>query len=296
MKPKLIVILGPTATGKSDVAVHLAQKYGGEVVSADSRQVYKGLDLGTGKITKSEMKRVPHHLLDVVSPKQQYTVTNFVQDTHKAIEQIYKNKRIPILVGGTGQYIDTLVHGLEVPNVPPNKKLRTQLEKQTAEKLFSLLQKKDSARAKTIDAHNKRRLIRALEIIEALGKVPVTKKKSVYTTLFIGLTLPKERLYKNIHKRLIKRLKLGLVAEVQNLHKHGLSWRRMEELGLEYRYLSRFLQKKTTRQEMLTQLEFEIQHYAKRQMTWFQRNKDIVWFNPKEPKKIQKTVQNFLTP
>ncbi|MCR4274873.1 MAG: tRNA (adenosine(37)-N6)-dimethylallyltransferase MiaA [Candidatus Campbellbacteria bacterium] len=296
MKPKLIVILGPTATGKSDVAVRLAQKYGGEVVSADSRQVYKGLNLGTGKVTEKEMRGIPHHLLDVVSPQQQYTVTDFVRDTKNVFVPIYRYKHIPILVGGTGQYIDTLVFGLQIPNVPPNKKLRMQLEKLSAEKLFSLLHKKDLARAKTIDRHNKRRLIRALEIVDTLGKVPKTKKKSLYSPLYIGLTLPKEKLHENIHKRLIKRLKLGLVAEVQDLHKHGLSWKRMEELGLEYRYISRFLQKKITKKEMLTQLELEIQHYAKRQITWFKRNKNILWFDPKKDvQNIEDTVKRFLT-
>ncbi|QQR82776.1 tRNA (adenosine(37)-N6)-dimethylallyltransferase MiaA [Candidatus Campbellbacteria bacterium] len=294
MKQKLIVILGPTATGKSDCAVTIAKKYNGEIVSADSRQVYTGLNLGTGKVTKKEMGGIPHHLLNVLSPKHQYTVADFVRDTHNAFVPIYRYKRIPILVGGTGQYIDTVVYGLQVPEVPPNKKLRTRLEKFSTEKLFSILEKKDSARAKTIDTHNKRRLIRALEIVDALGKVPRTKKKNLYSPLFIGLNLPKEKLQDNIHKRLIKRLRLGLIAEVQNLHKQGLSWKRMEELGLEYRYVSRYLQKKLTKQEMLVQLEHAIIQYAKRQITWFKRNEDIMWFKPTDTKKILKTVEHFL--
>jgi tRNA dimethylallyltransferase len=294
MKQKLIIILGPTATGKSDCAVTIAKKYNGEIVSADSRQVYTGLDLGTGKVTKKEMGGIPHHLLDVLPPKNQYTVADFVRDTHNAFVPIYRYKRIPILVGGTGQYIDTVVYGLQVPEVPPNKKLRTRLEKFSTEKLFSILEKKDSTRAKTIDIHNKRRLIRALEIIHALGKVPKIQKKTLYTPLYIGLNLPKEKLQNNIHKRLIKRLQLGLVAEVRNLHKQGLSWKRMEELGLEYRYVSRYLQKKLTKQEMLVQLEHAIVQYAKRQITWFKRNKDILWFEPTDTKKILKTVEHFL--
>ena len=189
MKPKILVILGPTATGKSDIAVHLAKKFDGEVVSADSRQVYRGLDIGSGKITKHEMKGVTHHMLNVVSPKNTYTAARFAYDANRIVEKILSKKKLPIIVGGTGMYIDALVDGVMFPEVPPNPLLRKKFEKKSTEDLFRLLKKKDSVRAKTIDKHNRRRLIRALEIVALLGKVPSQKKKSIFTPLHIGLLL-----------------------------------------------------------------------------------------------------------
>lgn len=294
-KPKLIVIVGPTATGKSGVGVLLAKKYNGEIISADSRQVYRSMHIGTGKITKKEMRGVPHHLLDVVSPKQQYSVARFVRDAHEVIGKILKKNRVPIVVGGTGLYIDALARGIVLPEVPPNLNLRAKLEKMTTEKLFTLLKKKDLRRAKNIDRHNRRRLIRALEIIEHSGKVPPPKTQSAYETLFIGLTLPQEQLYKKIHRRLFARMSRGMVAEVQKLHKNGVSWKELEEFGLEYRNIAQYLQKKTTKKKMLERLQKDIEHYAKRQMTWFKRFSDIHWLSPSEITKAKKLSQKFLT-
>lgn len=293
-KPKLIVILGPTATGKSALAVRLAKHIGGEVISADSRQVYRGMDIGTGKITKKEMRGVPHHLLDVASPKQQYSVARFVRDAKKAAVDIHKKKRIPIIVGGTGLYIDALSRGTSLPEVPPNLNLRAQLEKLTTEKLFALLKKKDSRRAHTIDRHNRRRLIRALEIVELLGKVPPAQTRSDFETLFIGLTLPQEQLRKKIHRRLSARMSRGMVAEVRKLHKNGVSWKKLEEFGLEYRNIAQYLQKKIPKQEMLLRLTKDIKHYAKRQMTWFKRHPDIHWFSLSDFEKIKVLSKKFL--
>lgn len=293
-KPKLIVILGPTATGKSDFAVRLTKHVGGEIISADSRQVYRGMNIGTGKITKKEMRAVPHHLLDVVSPKQQYSVAHFVRDAQKVIGKILKKNRVPIIVGGTGLYVDALTRGIVLPEVPPNMNLRARLEKMTTEKLFALLKKKDLRRAKTIDRHNRRRLVRALEIIEHSGKVPVPKTKSDFQTLFIGLTLPQEQLRKKIHRRLFARMSQGMVAEVKKLHKNGVSWRKLEEFGLEYRNIAHYLQKKMTKEEMLSRLQKDIEHYAKRQMTWFKRFSDIHWLSPDEITKAKKLSQKFL--
>jgi tRNA dimethylallyltransferase len=287
--PKIIVIVGPTASGKSDLAVKLAQQIngparnasrsdaGGEVVSADSRQVYKGLDIGTGKITKREMKGVKHYLLDVVSLKETYSVERFIKDADRAISEIIARKKVPIVVGGTGFYIDALVEGITLPEVAPNKTLREKLGKQSAEKLFTMLSKLDYARAQTIDKHNKVRLIRAIEIAKALGKVPKSKPKKRYDATYIGIKVDKETLAKRIHTRLHKRIKAGMIKEAENLHKKGLSYKRMRELGLEYRFLADFLEKKTSRKEMLEKLEIAINQYAKRQMTWFKRNQNIIW-------------------
>lgn len=294
-KPKLIIILGPTATGKSALAVRLAKHVRGEIISADSRQVYRGMNIGTGKITKKEMGGVPHHLLDVVSPTQQYSVARYVRDARKAITAILSQNHVPIIVGGTGLYIDALTRGLVLPEVPPNPKLRARLEKMTTEKLFALLKKKDPRRAVTIDRHNRRRLIRALEIIEAFGKVPVLQKQPEFQTLFIGLSLPQEKLNTKIHARLLSRMRQGMVSEVKKLHANGVSWKKLEGFGLEYKNIAQYLQKKMTKEEMLTRLSKDIEHYAKRQMTWFKRHPDIHWLSPNEFVKAKKLSQKFLT-
>lgn len=283
MRPKILIILGPTATGKSDLAVKLAKKMEGEVISADSRQVYKGLDIGTGKITKKEMAGVPHHLLDVADPKKQFSVVKYVEQAEKAIDQITSKNKLPIVCGGTGFYIEALVDGIVLPDVPPDKDLRKRLAKKSSGELFNMLKKLDGNRVKNIDPKNSRRIIRAIEIATALGKVPSIKKSPPkYDVLSIGLTLPDAELKKKIKIRLEKRLKEGMIGEAEKLHKNGLSWKRMNELGLEYRYLALYLQKKISLEEMRKKLETEIWRYAKRQMTWFKRDKRIRWLKSKE--------------
>lgn len=297
-KDKIITIMGPTASGKTSLAVEIARLVGGEIVSADSRQVYTGLDIGTGKVTKREMRGVPHHLLDVISPKRTMSVVQYERLATRVIRDIIKRKKVPIICGGTGLYIDAVLTTVSFPAVPPNQKLRKELEKLSAEKLFEKLLKLDPIRAKTIDAKNPRRLIRALEIASELGSVPIrTPTVERYDTLYIGLTLPQEELSERIHTRLLARMRRGMVAEVRKLHEQGLSWKRMESLGLEYRFLAQFLQNKVTRKEMLELLEIAICQYAKRQMVWFKRNKDIHWFRPTNhdsKEKIESLVKSFL--
>lgn len=279
-KPKIVVICGPTAVGKSDFAVNYALKHNGEVISADSRQVYTGLDIGSGKITKKEMKGVTHHLLDVASPKRVFTVSDFQKLGDQAVTEIFAKKKLPIICGGTGFYIDALVSGIILPEVKPNKELRMKIQVLSIEKLFKMLQKLDPARAKTIDSQNKVRLIRAIEIAKALGKVPKVKKFEKYNVDWIGLTLPDKILKERIKTRLLKRIKGGMVKEVARLHDKGVSWKRLESLGLEYKYLALFLQDKISKAEMTEILEKEIWHYAKRQMTWFKKNKEVRWRKP----------------
>ncbi len=293
---KMIVIVGPTATGKSDLAVYLARRFGGEVVSADSRQVYKGLDIGTGKITKREMSGIPHYLLDVASPKRVFTVTEYKSLAEKAIENIWRKGKLPILCGGTGFYIRAVIDDLALPEVPPNKKLRKRLEKKSVKELFAMLKKLDPRRAKEIDAKNPRRLIRAIEIAKYSGGVPELKLKprKDCEILEIGIDLPDKALKERIKKRLLARIKKGMVAEAKRLRENELSFGRMESLGLEYRYLARYLQGKITEKEMLAELEREIWRYAKRQRTWFKKDKRIKWFSTKDREKIKKEVGRFL--
>jgi tRNA dimethylallyltransferase len=277
-KPKVIVILGQTATGKSDLAVKIAKKVKGEIISADSRQLYKGLNIGTGKITKKEMQGIPHYLLDVANPKKKFSVAEYQKLTIRTMADICKRGHTPIICGGTGFYIDAVVNGTVLPEVPPNNKLRKSLSKKSAEELFKMLSKLDNARAKTIDKHNKVRMIRAIEIAKALGKVPKIKSVTLpYKFVKIGLWLPEKELKKKIAKRLLARIKIGMIKEAQNLKKNGLSLRRMKELGLEYRYLALYIENKTTKEEMIENLNREIYQYAKRQMTWFKRDKSIKW-------------------
>lgn len=305
-KQKLIIILGPTASGKSDLAVQLAQKLNGEIISADSRQVYKGLDIGTGKITKREMKGVPHHCLDIASPKKQISVAEYHVCAKHAIEKILQKKKIPILVGGSGMYIDAVIYGAPYPEVPPNPKLRKALEKKSIEDLFAILKKKDSARAKSIDRFNKRRLIRALEIIAATKKpIPPLQKIPRYHALFIGIKKSKKELEKRIDLRLKKRLQEGMIREVKNLVKKGVSSKRLYDMGLEYRHIAEYLRyrgmtrnktRKTAdvlKKELVEKLSRAIKQYAKRQTTWFRQYPKTHWL--KNKKEALRLSQKFLT-
>ncbi|PIS41098.1 MAG: tRNA (adenosine(37)-N6)-dimethylallyltransferase MiaA [Candidatus Kerfeldbacteria bacterium CG08_land_8_20_14_0_20_42_7] len=292
-KQRIIAIVGTNASGKSSLAISLARHAKGEVISADSRQVYKGLDIGSGKISKTEQRMVTHHLLDVISPKTTYAVSHFIADATTSIRQITQRKHIPIVCGGTGFWIDTLLFGKELPTVQPNKALRAKLEKQRTQTLFAKLQKKDPTRAKSIDRNNRRRIIRALEIISATKKpVQPIKTSLPYSILWIGVTHTTDSIKKRIHKRLMLRMRQGMVTEVRRLHASGISWKRLFEFGLEYRYISLYLQKKVSKKDMLKELEKEIYRYAKRQKTWFQRNKDIHWIT--SYREAEKLVKIFL--
>jgi len=241
------------------------------------------------------MRNVPHHLLDVANPKKDFNVAQYKKLAEQAVSKILAKGKLPIIVGGTGFYVESITEGIIIPDVAPNKKLRKKLDKKTTEELASILKKFDPKRYETIDTKNPRRLIRAIEIATALGKVPpLQKEKPVYKTLKIGLKLPEKILQKKIHSRLITRIRQGMVAEARRLRVQGLSWKRMEELGLEYRYLGRYLRGLLNKKEMVEELERQIRHYAKRQITWFKRNQKIKWFNPKDNRKIDLQVKNFL--
>ncbi len=294
-KPKIIVVVGPTASGKSDLAVRLSQKWNGEVVSADSRQVYKGCDIGTGKIMRDEMEGIPHHLLDVADPKNVFTVSDFKTIASKAIDDILEREKLPIVCGGTGFYIQALVDGIQLPDVPPDQKLRDALAPFTASALYEKLATLDPDFADIIDKHNPHRLIRAIEIASALGRVPLLVTNQIYNPLFIGIATDLYTLRDRIHERLNKRIEMGMTEETIQLHEDGLTYERMESLGLEYRYLARFLLGKITKDEMITQLENEIFQYAKRQLTWFKRNSHIKWFENDDRDAIDDAVRKHLS-
>ncbi len=292
--PKIIVILGPTSSGKSDVAIQLAQKFNGEIISADSRQVFKWLDIGSGKITPEEQKMVPHHLLDVVHPNDQFNASHFKKETDKIIANILIRKKNPILCGGTGFWIKSVVDNITYPKVKPNLKLREELEEKTTEELFEMLQKYDPERSKNIDAKNKIRLIRAIEICQTLGKVPKKQANPQYQTLQIGISWPKEKLNERIETRLKDRFALGMIQEVEQLHeKYGITWKRIEEFGLGYLWIAKYFQGEIKKDEIFEKVYQAEKNYAKRQMTWFQKDKRIIWLEKYAD--IEKEVGKFLS-
>ncbi|MDO8496505.1 MAG: tRNA (adenosine(37)-N6)-dimethylallyltransferase MiaA [bacterium] len=297
---KLIVIVGPTASGKSDLGIKIAKKFGGEIISADSRQVYRGMDIGTGKVTKKEQKMARHHLIDIASPKKQFTASDFNKLGQEALIDIASRSKIPIIVGGTGFYIDILLGRMTMAQVPPNLKLRKRFDKLSTKHLFKMLRKLDPQRAKAIDPYNKRRLIRALEIILTTKKPsPVIKyplSNNDYEILWLGVNPGKEKLAKNIKSRLEKRLDRGMAREVKDIHKQGISHKRLQKFGLEYKWISLYLQNKISYEEMKENLYRDIIRYSKRQMTWFKRNKEIHWLNPQasEKNEAERVVSTFL--
>ena len=268
-KLEVIVILGQTATGKSDLAVKIAKHVDGEIISADSRQVYKGLNIGSGKITEKEMKGVPHYLLDVANPKSKFTVVRFKKLAEQKIKEILARGKTPIICGGTGFYIDAVTKGVIFPEVPPDYKLRERLAIRNDRSLLLILKKLDPERAKNIDPKNKIRLIRAIEIAKYLGKIPhlATEPPSGLKFIKIGLYLPADKLKKKIEERVKKMFRQGLLNEIKKLKKSGISNKRLQELGFEYY--------NPTPEKVIKQTL----KYAKRQMTWFKRDREIKWFD-----------------
>ena len=310
-----MVILGPTASGKSAAAIGLAKKFNGEIISADSRQVFRGMDIGTGKVDGSwdagngalVSEGVPHYAIDITDPNEDFNVTDFKKYAYRKIEEILSRGKLPIICGGTGFWISAVVDDLDFPEVAPDWKLREKLGQKSATELLSELKRIDPERAGSVDPHNKFRLIRAIEICQALGSVPKPKtqnlKPSPYEFLQIGIKTEKENLHLKIKKRLDERFELGMINEVKRLHLDGVSWERLEGFGLEYRRIAEYLQGKIPLESGMSakggcasgakeKLYFDIVHYAKRQMTWFQKDKRIIWL--KEYEEIENAVSDFI--
>lgn len=299
---KVVVVCGPTATGKSDLAVLLAKKFNGEIISADSRQIYKGLDLGSGKITKKEMLGVPHHMLDIESPKKIYTVDKFSKSALKSAKEILNKNKLPIICGGTGMYIDALVDGVIFPQVLPNKKLRKELSTYTTEDLFKKLLLLDNNRAQQLKndgggQFNTVRLIRSIEIAEKLGSVPPLVKNLNFEAIFIGLDFDDVTIKERILLRIRSRMKKGMLKEAERLHSEGVSFKRMHEFGLEYGHMASVLEGKITKNEFEELLAKDIWQFVKRQRTWFKKRQEILWFKPSPAnfKKIESLVKKFLS-
>ncbi len=290
-KIPVIIIVGQTASGKSDLAVKLAKDLNGEVISADSRQVYKEFNLTSGKITKAEMQGIPHHLLDVLSAKTRvFTAYDFKKYAEKAIINIWKRGKIPIVAGGTGFYIDSLLGKVKLSNVPVNKSLRNSLRNKTKKELLNILLKKDPERVKNIDVNNPRKIIRAIEIADNQSNAYLQYNMK-YAPLWIGIKWEKDVLRSRIKKRLKERLKNNMCDEIMQTHKKGVSWTRLLSLGLEMKYCALYLNGKLNKEELERELENKIWQYAKRQATYWRRNKNIIWFKPDEYNKIKEYIK-----
>ncbi|TXH08240.1 MAG: tRNA (adenosine(37)-N6)-dimethylallyltransferase MiaA [Candidatus Moraniibacteriota bacterium] len=273
-KPPIIVITGPTASGKSTLAIELARSIGAEIVSADSRQVYRGMDLGTGKVTKEEQRLARHHLIDIANPKVEYNVSHFLTDAMKAILDIESRGKRVIICGGTAFWIEALMLGLPLPKVVPDPAFREKWGQKDVGELYGYLKRLDPERAKTIDRKNKVRLLRAIEITRTLGKVPKidrTTLPDLSRYIVIGINPPVDELNRKIRERFMDRMKAGMLEEAVRLNRAGLSYERLESFGLEYRALAEYLQKKITDTELYTELPQAIIHYAKRQRSSLRR-------------------------
>ena len=275
MQGKLIVIAGTNASGKSGLGIALAQKYQGDVISADSRQVYRGLDLGSGKVTAEETRGVPHHLLDVCDPGTFFTMADFQRMAYDAIDGIHARGRIPFLVGGTGLYIDAVCEGYVLSNIEPDLGYRRELEKLSTHRLAEML--REAMPDNAIDPRNRNRVMRQLEKLHD-GDTLNAKKEPRYEVLRLGVTWDRKTLCGRIDERLDRRMAEGMLEEVQGLLNAGVSEDFLYRLGLEYRYISQYLLGKGgTEEYMLEELSKAIKRFAKRQMTWFRRDQRIHW-------------------
>lgn len=294
-RARSVAIVGPTASGKTSLAIRLAQTLDGEVVSCDSRQVYRGLDIGTGKVTPEEMAGIPHHLLDIADPAETYTAADFVRDADGAITDITARGKLPIIAGGTFFYLEALLGTKAIAGVPPNEPLRTELAEKTPEELHADLVALDPAYAEVVDRHNPHRLVRAIEVATALGSVPTPRTELRYDVLTIGLDVPSDILAEKISRRLQERFAEGMLEEAKHLHATGLSFERMDALGLEYRYMARHLQGALNYDEMQTTLEQKIRQYAKRQRTWLRSMPGVQWFASTDYEGTEEAVRKFLS-
>lgn len=291
-KPKVLFILGPTSSGKTALAVKLAHKFNGEIISADSRQVYRGMDIGTGKDLKEYRFGkivIPYHLIDVVSPKAKFNLAIYQRLAFKAIKSILQKGKLPIIVGGSGLYLQAVADNFNLPKRNFDKKIRAELEKLSLDELFSRiinLKPEFAKRLNNSDRNNSRRLVRYLEIILNGGEIGDTRRNNFFTSLVLGINISDEIMKDKIRARLLHRVgKENLVDEVKRLRTSGISYKRLESFGLEYKFVSYFLQNKLNLDEMIESLDIAIYRFAKRQKTWFNRwakqGRKIHWIEEK---------------
>lgn len=289
----LIVILGPTASGKTQMSLEIAKELGGEIVSADSRQVYRGMDVGTDKVVKAVgevrewkngallVQNIPHHLLDIIEPDEPFSLAQYKLRAEEAVDFIHSRKKIPFLVGGTMLYIDAVVKNLIIPHDEPNRELRAQLEKQSLDDLTKQLRELDPECAREIDAKNPRRVVRALEYcLQTGGKFSQARQTGPvkYSSLLIGLDIPRKELYRRIDERIDSQVERGLVEETKRLaDQFGYDIPSMSALG--YRQIGMYLRGECSLEEAVQRLKFDTHGYARRQLTWWRKQKKIEWIS-----------------
>lgn len=319
--PKIIVLLGPTASGKTDLGLALAKKFNGEIISADSRQVYKRMSVGTGKPVGEwvegvyMVEGVPHHIMDIVEPDEDFTLSHFKKMAEEKIVDILKRGKLPIIVGGTGLYIWSIVDNLDMPAVAPDLELRAELEKKSLEEQVKILTEKDPKTAQKIDLKNPRRVLRALEVCLDSGKSFVEQRKQnppLYEALQIGLDWSREELYKNIEHRIDGQIKDGWVEETKEIIKYlenkqehpslpspqrgednGV-WQLPSMSGLGYRQLGEYLRGERTLENAVEEIKQKTRNYAKRQVTWFKRDKRINWVEKNDVQAVDNLIKKFL--
>jgi len=275
------------------MGVALAKKFNGEIVSSDSRQVYAHADIGTGKITEKEMSGIPHYCIGFIHPKTQSSLPLWKNAATAAITDIHKRKKLPLLVGGTAFYVYAIADGLDFPEVPPNLKLRKELDNKTLPELLIMLEGLDARRIETIQEKNKRRIIRAIEIVKETGSIiPALAGKAPYESLILGIERTPEEIKKAINRQQEERLQSGILDEINSLHKKGLTWKRIAELGLDYRYLVDVARKKVSIEEASGKLATALWRFTKQQMNWWKRDDRVVWVRNVE--EAEKIVKKFL--
>ena len=292
-KQKVIVICGPTASGKTALSIELAKKINGEIVSCDSMQIYKEMDIGTAKPTKEEMQEIPHYMINTIFPNERYSVADYKKDAKKAIREIIKKGKVPIIVGGTGLYVDSLIYEIEYPDIKFDEKYRQELEEQVRkdglEKLYNKAKKIDPEAMLKISSNDKKRILRVLEIYKATGKTKTEQerksreKEPEFDYLVYGLIMPREKLYERINLRVDIMIKQGLIKEVEEIYKKYNEFPTAMQ-GLGYKEVVEYLEGHLTKEEMIEKIKQETRRYAKRQMTWFRKNKQTIWLDTENTK------------
>ena len=294
-KPKVVVICGPTASGKTALSIELAKKINGEIISSDSMQIYKDMDIGTAKPSKEEMQGIKHYMLDFVEPNKRYSVADFKKDAERAIEDILEKDKVPIVVGGTGLYVDSLIYGIEYQDIKFDeqyrKELENRVEREGLESLYNEAKKIDLQAMEKISSNDQKRILRVLEIYKATGKNKTeqeaeSRKNGVkYDYKVFAINMDREKLYERINKRVDIMIEQGLIQEVQNLLKKYDEFPTAMQ-GLGYKEVVEYLQGNISKEEMIEKIKMETRRYAKRQITWFKKNKQTIWIEPHDLQKI----------
>jgi tRNA dimethylallyltransferase len=301
---KIIVIVGPTAVGKTYISVELAKKLNTEIISADSMQIYKGMNIGTAKITEEEKQGIIHHMIDIINPDEEYSVSEFKYDAEKIIDRLLSENRIPIIVGGSGLYVNSLIYDLDFGNTKSNKKLReyyTYYYKEHGEDaLYDKLLKIDPVAAEKIHKNNIKRIIRALEVYDITGvkfselNTDIRKKSNKYDCILIGLSMERKVLYERINQRVDEMLSNGLVDEVSSLIKKGYGKNLVSMRGIGYKEIIEYLEGNTDYEEAVNTLKQNTRRFAKRQYTWFLKDENVKWFSMDNPSEIDKTLDSIV--